>query len=259
MKNTPITDACIENLENVLNFTEQMKTGRTLFDYFKLFLECIKEYTEKINSYPKDVITQEFWALADDIAHPASFKKLYAMKFSRLLEMDLINPDVYSIDKLTEQLLKPVYLSCVDADVDLKSLKYIVSVPIFASYIQSIHQFRNKILSLLKEYDVLNSDDKLTEIYTRTSATMPIRIASKHKTDIIKILSAMYDARMFAGEDGKSLTNKQKLMDAFGEFLGDDFSTYSVSLTQAKNRDRKTFMKPFTEIENAAERYLEEE
>jgi len=48
-------------------------------------------------------------------------------------------------------------------------------------------------------------------------------------------------------------------MDAFGEFLGDDFSTYSVSLTQAKNRDRKTFMKPFTEIENAAERYLEEE
>jgi hypothetical protein len=82
------------------------------------------------------------------------------------------------------------------------------------------------------------------------------KVASKRKTDVIKILSAMYDARMFAGEDGKPLTNKQKLMEAFGEFLGDDFTSYSTSLTQAKNRDDKTFMKPFKEIEKEGLRYL---
>ena len=85
-----------------------------------------------------------------------------------------------------------------------------------------------------------------------------IKPAPKKKTDIIKILSAMYDAKMFVGEDGKPVTNKQKMMEAFGEFLGDDFTAYSASLSQAKNRDEKTFLKPFKEIEKEALRYFEE-
>jgi hypothetical protein len=85
-----------------------------------------------------------------------------------------------------------------------------------------------------------------------------IKPAPKKKTDIIKILSAMYDANMFAGEDGKLLTNKQKMMEAFGEFLGDDFSSYSTSLSQAKTRDEKTFLKPFREIEKESLRYFNE-
>ncbi len=48
-------------------------------------------------------------------------------------------------------------------------------------------------------------------------------------------------------------------MEAFGEFLGDDFSAYSASLSQAKTRDEKTFLKPFVEIEKAAKHYYFEE
>lgn len=85
-----------------------------------------------------------------------------------------------------------------------------------------------------------------------------IHPSTKKKTDIIKILSAMYDAKMFADADGNPLTNKQKMMEAFGEFLGDDFTAYSASLSQAKSRDEKTFLKPFKEIEKEALRYFNE-
>ena len=128
----------------------------------------------------------------------------------------------------------------------------------FLILITSVFNFKEQIVSLLEQCVAFAGidDQSLTPLPATTS---PYRIASKRKTDVIKILSAMYDAKMFVNKDDKPVTNKQNLMDAFGEFLGDDFSTYSVSLTQAKNRDRKTFMKPFTEIEKAAERYLEEE
>jgi len=45
-------------------------------------------------------------------------------------------------------------------------------------------------------------------------------------------------------------------MEAFGQFLNDDFSAYSASLSQAKTRDEKTFLKPFKEIEKEALRYF---
>lgn len=45
-------------------------------------------------------------------------------------------------------------------------------------------------------------------------------------------------------------------MESFGEFFGDDFSAYSTSLSQAKTRDEKTFLRPFREIEKEALRYF---
>jgi hypothetical protein len=85
------------------------------------------------------------------------------------------------------------------------------------------------------------------------------RIASKRKTDVVKILSAMYDCRMFVDAEGKSITNKQELMEAFGEFFNDDLADYSTLLTQAKNKDHDTFFKPFDQINRAITKYYEGE
>lgn len=81
-------------------------------------------------------------------------------------------------------------------------------------------------------------------------------IASKRKTDFIKILSAMYDAGIFVDALGEPATSKQKLLEDMGAFMNDDFSAYSASLSQAKTRDEKTFLKPFKEIEKEALRYF---
>jgi len=102
--------------------------------------------------------------------------------------------------------------------------------------------------SLVKNTTIIDEDIKLN--------SNKYKIASKRKTDFIKLLSAMYDARLFLDAEGNPATNKQKLMEAFGQFLGDDFSAYSASLSQAKTRDDKTFMKPFKEIEKEGLRYL---
>jgi len=85
------------------------------------------------------------------------------------------------------------------------------------------------------------------------------KIASKRKTDVIKILSAMYDSRMFVDAEGKPITNKQELMEAFGEFFNDDLADYSTLLTQAKNKDHDTFFKPFDQINRAITKYYEGE
>lgn len=119
-------------------------------------------------------------------------------------------------------------------------------------------RIRIQALKNLLDMGLLPDDMPAAATTPKKNISADVYPAPKKKTDIIKILSAMYDAKMFADKDGKLLTNKQKLMEAFGEFLGEDFSTYSASLSQAKNRDTKTFMKPFTEIERAGERYYNE-
>jgi len=99
---------------------------------------------------------------------------------------------------------------------------------------------------------------------TSTIISNPIKntvfkIASKRKTDVIKILSAMYDSRMFVDAEGKPISNKQELMEAFGEFFNDDLADYSTLLTQAKNKDHDTFFKPFDQINRAITKYYEGE
>ncbi len=112
------------------------------------------------------------------------------------------------------------------------------------------------LISNLKELDNQDCLESNPVEFKKTNKTPSFRLASKRKTDFIKILSSMYDSKIFVDKTEKPLTNKQKMMDAFGEFLGDDFSTYSASLSQAKTRDEKTFLKPFREIEKEALRYF---
>ena len=88
-------------------------------------------------------------------------------------------------------------------------------------------------------------------------APVVVRPASKRKTDIIKIISAMYDNRMFANAEGKPHTNKQALMEAFGEFFGEDFTTYSTLLSQAKDKSPDLFLKVFDDIKKSAKQYYE--
>ena len=83
------------------------------------------------------------------------------------------------------------------------------------------------------------------------------RIAFKRKTDVIKILSAMYDSRMFVDAEGKPISNKQELMEAFGDFFNDDFKSYSTLLSQAKDKEHSAFYRPFDQIRNAITEYYE--
>jgi hypothetical protein len=83
----------------------------------------------------------------------------------------------------------------------------------------------------------------------------PYSIASKRKTDVVKILSAMYDSKLFANADGQPATNKQELMEAFGVFLGEDLKAYSTLLSQAKEKNPDLYLKTFDDLKRSANDY----
>ena len=79
------------------------------------------------------------------------------------------------------------------------------------------------------------------------------RIAEKHKTNFAKIISAMYDLRMFEDETGKVVSNKQKLMDALGGFFGIDYKNLSQLLNAAKQNGNYTEI--FEKLKERAEKF----
>jgi len=110
-----------------------------------------------------------------------------------------------------------------------------------------------KSIDLIDYKKTQNRNDGITLNNLKSSS---FKIASKKKIDFIKIISAMYDAKMFVGEDGKPAANKQELMEAFGPLLNDDFSKYSNSLSQAKSGAEKDYMKTFETLTKKAMDYL---
>ena len=107
------------------------------------------------------------------------------------------------------------------------------------------------------ELEIIKSDEPDT---TKNQLGSPkFRLVAKKKTDFIKIISAMYDNRMFETEGGYLATSKQELMNEFGRIVGEDLSKYSSFLSLAKKAEKLTFMKTFKDIELKAEEYYDKE
>ena len=81
------------------------------------------------------------------------------------------------------------------------------------------------------------------------------RIARGRKTDVVKIVSAMYDLHLFETPDGRIATNKQKLMDEVGQLFGEDLSQYSMLLSSAKS-SKGNFLNVFDELKERAKQYF---
>lgn len=79
------------------------------------------------------------------------------------------------------------------------------------------------------------------------------RITARKTTDVIKIISTMFDMHLFSTPDGMLATSKQEVMENFGKLLGADLSNYSASLSAAKNTNN--FMNTFTELSAKANEY----
>ena len=61
-------------------------------------------------------------------------------------------------------------------------------------------------------------------------------------------------------ENDLYISNKQKLFDAFGEFFGEDFSTYSTLLSQDRSKkDEGNFLKTFDDLKEEAKKYYEKD
>lgn len=81
------------------------------------------------------------------------------------------------------------------------------------------------------------------------------RITARRNTDIIKIVSAMFDMHLFSTPDGMLASSKQDIMENIGKLFATDFSKYSASLSAAKQT--AGFMDTFNELAAKAKEYYD--
>lgn len=275
MKDTPALNNAIiiinEAIENLAYFTD-FDDEPFVCASPESWTEDLKKSITEIKSINIETIKSEFIDTLEDYNSIFFQRKLFEFKLGRLLAWKHEYDDGVDVNEQKYQREFIEFTSWQTTySIDINTQNFTQLRGAFIRLSARVTLLKQQVKTMLSHYqtlgDIYLQEKKLmvvpieqmsAQVTQQKNTPSEVYPASKKKTDIIKILSAMYDAKMFADAEGKPLTNKQKMMEAFGEFLGDDFSAYSTSLSQAKNRDRKIFMKPFTEIEKAAERYLEE-
>lgn len=106
------------------------------------------------------------------------------------------------------------------------------------------------------EIKKLNEVLKL-EAHTTTPKAKPVfKLSDKKgaKTDLIRVLNALYELRLFNKTDGQ-IPTKQEFIETMGEYLGVDLSKYHSNLSQAlQNQPLEVNLKVFEEMKEATQK-----
>lgn len=106
------------------------------------------------------------------------------------------------------------------------------------------------------EIKKLNEVLKL-EAHTTTPKAKPIfKLSDKKgaKTDLIRVLNALYELRLFNKTDGQ-IPTKQEFIETIGEYLGVDLSKYHSNLSQAlQNQPLEVNLKVFEDMKEATQK-----
>jgi hypothetical protein len=105
------------------------------------------------------------------------------------------------------------------------------------------------------EIKKLNEVIKL-EAHTTTPKAKPVfKLSEKKgaKTDLIRVLNALYELRLFNKTDGQ-IPTKQEFIETMGEYLGVDLSKYHSNLSQAlQNQPLEVNLKIFEDMKQATQ------
>jgi len=106
------------------------------------------------------------------------------------------------------------------------------------------------------EIKKLNEVLKL-EAHTTAPKAKPIfKLSDKKgaKTDLIRVLNALYELRLFNKTDGQ-IPTKQEFIETMGEYLGVDLSKYHSNLSQAlQNQPLEVNLKVFEDMKEATQK-----
>ena len=95
------------------------------------------------------------------------------------------------------------------------------------------------------------------ETTTTTPKAKPVfKLSEKKgaKTDLIRVLNALYELRLFNKTDGQ-IPTKQEFIETMGEYLGVDLSKYHSNLSQAlQNQPLEVNLKVFEEMKEATQK-----
>jgi hypothetical protein len=151
----------------------------------------------------------------------------------------------YDIDAFRSQLKNELDNNKILSMIDNEILNIEIGYPIVEN--SSFFDPRSDYSYQLTEDDFKIKDYydslwKLKDFYKRndikqeqqTKQAFQLRKKQGAKTDLIRILNAVYELKMFEMTDGQ-IPSKEMFMKQAGEFFGTDLSKYDIDLSQALN------------------------
>ena len=267
MKHTIKTDEYIDYINTAIAELNEFKgdaAGNLYLDDWLLSV-VVDDVEERLGKVIIEDIRHEFWESCADYDKILANRHIFEVKFEKLLSWKYSNESPIETRKQYRFEIMEFfsYRDNLNVSIDPEIRKHI-----FASFIDlsdNISKLKGQIQDLLDQLEKMG--EPFSEPIVKKSRNAKpetkneikpsgYRLASKKKTDFVKIISAMYEAKLFVNQEGKPLTNKQDLMNAFGTLLNDDFSSYSTLLAQAKDGDDKKYMKIFDVIKQKGWDYL---
>lgn len=259
MKHTEITDKAIAIIKTTIYTIDSFNDKRSLVLYAtELYTKNLHNRFIELSEIDLDGIKSEFWEVCNDFSDINSLKRIYEIKFENLLNwrVDFINNQEH-VNSIFDKEVNVFFNKHQEVEKEFSvQEKSIISMYYFMLLIE-LDKLRNEIKSLLRQWEAM-------AISTNSNINLDVKaskfkLAYNKKTDFFKIISAMYDTRMFETKDGFTASNKEEIMTEFGKILGEDFSSYSTYLSMAKKAERDVFMKTFKEIEKKGAEYYDKE
>lgn len=108
----------------------------------------------------------------------------------------------------------------------------------------------------IKTYYIQNLISKIENLMGTTKAKPVFKLSDKKgaKTDLIRVLNALYELRLFNKTDGQ-IPTKQEFIETMGEYLGVDLSKYHSNLSQAlQNQPLEVNLKVFEDMKEATQK-----
>jgi hypothetical protein len=135
----------------------------------------------------------------------------------------------------------------INLNFDNKELEHLTSTLTNEQLLQIAEIKTHYIQSLISKIENL----------TTTPKTKPVfKLSEKKgaKTDLIRVLNALYELRLFNKTDGQ-IPTKQEFIETMGEYLGVDLSKYHSNLSQAlQNQPLEVNLKIFEEMKEATQK-----
>ena len=269
MKHTQKTDEYIDYINDAIDEINDFKddTAGNLYLDGELIIDFLSKIKDDITLIEFEDIKSEFWDTCDNYDKILANRHIFEIKFEKLLNWKYTNNQVDILHNMRQYRYEILeffsYQEIVDIQIEKDRKDKIINLYLeVSSYITSL---KDNVYMLLEQWEKMGEPFSEPIIKKgRNAKSEPkneikpsgYRLASKKKTDFVKIISAMYEAKIFVNQEGKPLTNKQELMNAFGTLLNDDFSSYSTLLAQAKDGDDKKYMKIFDIIKQKGWDYL---
>lgn len=259
MKHTLVTDDYIWKIKNVISEIQKVDTVDEYFDFTELreMMRDYKGFVIQIQSIDINAIKNEFWEVCENHSDIANWLLVFNVKFKTILNWEAGSNDDYKLFRKGIQLKVEGFLKSyeLDSGYELSSREKLEFYSIYFRLIMKIMILKTSLKEMLREFQEMASGKENSKNEQVSISPSKFRISKNKKTDFIKIVSAMYDTRIFQTENEFIASSKQAIFDELGKIFNADFSSYSTILTQSKVAEKSSFMKPFSVLASKAEDY----